>query len=354
MLDKTKILEEKRRKYIGFLILFFIILFIMFSICGGLIKIDIVSSFYGAIIFLAITFFLSFKINKLFEKEFKEFITEYIHNKFSFEYHPLYIDEKIDNNIFNKTWDFQKCQDAIIGVYDNLSFKSYYIKLISDTKEEKIEIFWGKIYVFLLPYNSYRLALVPNKNKFKFIYLFRNLILSILLLIFSLLLYLLISQLFSFANVLKFPFISVLIFLLGLLIAIFFLSLLVAIFFLYLSVKALGYGLEANSKQLIRVNTNNKKFNNYFKLYIEKNNKIQDGFNNEIIDKLIEIKEKVGEFYIGVIGNKLYILFPKENIFNYILTKDIHKFLDKFVNDLEKELYIVKEIVNILTTYLFK
>jgi quinol-cytochrome oxidoreductase complex cytochrome b subunit len=62
MLDKTKILEEKRRKYIGFLILFFIILFIMFSICGGLIKIDIVSSFYGAIIFLAITFFLSFKI----------------------------------------------------------------------------------------------------------------------------------------------------------------------------------------------------------------------------------------------------------------------------------------------------
>jgi len=162
-------------------------------------------------------------------------------------------------------------------------------------------------------------------------------------LILSILLFLLICQLFSFADVLKFPFISVLIFLLGLLIA---------IFFLYLSVKA--YGLEANSKQLIRVNINNKKFNNYFKLYIEKNNKIQDVFNNEIIDKLIEIKEKVGEFYIGLIGNRLYILFPKENIFNYILTKDINNFLDKFVNDIEKELYIVKEIVNILTTYLFK
>jgi hypothetical protein len=65
------------------------------------------------------------------------------------------------------------------------------------------------------------------------------LILSILLFVFSLLLYLLISQLFSFADVLEFPFISVLIFLLGLLIA---------IFFLHLSVKALGYGLEANSK----------------------------------------------------------------------------------------------------------
>jgi hypothetical protein len=345
MLDKTKILEEKRRKYIGFLILFFIILFIMVSICGGLIKIDIVSSFYGAIIFLAITFFLSFKINKLFEREFKEFITEYIHNKFGFEYYPLYIDEKIDNNIFNKTWDFQECQDAIIGVYDNLSFKSYYIKLID--KEEDVEIFWGKVYVFLLSYNLYKLTLIPNKNKFKFKLFIKNLILSILSLVFLVLSYLLITKLYSSYYGLKFPliFISTLICLL---------SLLISIFFLYLSVKALGYGLEANSKQLIRVNTNNKKFNNYFKLYIEKNNKIQDGFNNEIIDKLIEIKEKVGEFYIGVIGNKLYILFPKENIFNYILTKDIHKFLDKFVNDLEKELYIVKEIVSVLITYLFK
>jgi hypothetical protein len=345
MLDKTKILEEKRRKYIGFLILFFIILFIMFSICGSLIKIDIVSSFYGAIIFLAITFFLSFKINKLFEKEFKEFITEYIHNKFSFEYYPLYIDEKIDNNIFNKTWDFQECQDAIIGVYDNLSFKSYYINLFDE--EEDVEIFWGKVYVLLLPYNSYKLALVPNKNKFKFIYLFRNLILSILSLVFLVLSYLLITKLYSSYHVLKFPliFISVLICLL---------SLLIAIFFLYLFIKILGYGLEANSEELIKVNTNNKKFDNYFKLYIEKNNKIQDVLNNKIIDKLIEIKEKVGEFYVGVIGNKLYILFPKENIFNYLLTKDIHKFLDKFVNDLEKELYIVKEIVSVLTTYLFK
>jgi hypothetical protein len=159
--------------------------------------------------------------------------------------------------------------------------------------------------------------------------------------------YLLIAKLYSSYYGLKFPliFISTLICLL---------SLLSVIFFLGSSIKVFGYGLEANLKQLIRVNTNNKKFNNYFKLYIEKNNKIQEVFNNEIIDKLIEIKEKVGEFYIGVIGNKLYILFPKENIFNYLLTKDIHKFLDKFVNDLEKELYIVKEIVNILTTYLFK
>jgi hypothetical protein len=166
MLDKIKILEEKRRKYIGFLILLFIILFIAVSIFGNFINKSYIA-FYGAIIFLAITFFLSFKINKLFEKEFKEFIREYIRNKFSFEYyHSLYIDEKIDNNIFNKTWDFQECKDAIIGVYDNLSFKSYYIKLVSD-EEKEVEIFWGKVYVFLLSYNLYKLTLIPNKNKFK-------------------------------------------------------------------------------------------------------------------------------------------------------------------------------------------
>jgi hypothetical protein len=146
--------------------------------------------------------------------------------------------------------------------------------------------------------------LIPNKNKFKFKLFIKNLILSILSLVFLVLSYLLITKLYSSYYSLKFPliFISTLICLL---------SLLSIIFFLGSFIKVFGYGLEANLKQLIRVNTNNKKFNNYLKLYIEKNNKIQEVFNNEIIDKLIEIKEKVGEFYIWVIGNKLYILFPK-------------------------------------------
>jgi hypothetical protein len=88
--------------------------------------------------------------------------------------------------------------------------------------------------------------------------------------------YLLIAKLYSYYYGLKFPliFISTLICLP---------SLLTVIFFLGSSIKVLGYGLEANSKQLIRVNTNNKKFNNYLKLYIEKNNKIQDVFNEDFI-----------------------------------------------------------------------
>ena len=51
-------------------------------------------------------------------------------------------------------------------------------------------------------------------------------------------------------------------------------------------------------KELIKININNENFNNYFKVYIDKEREI---FNNETIDKLIKIREKVGEFYIGLI-----------------------------------------------------
>jgi hypothetical protein len=40
-------------------------------------------------------------------------------------------------------------------------------------------------------------------------------------------------------------------------------------------------------------------------------------------------------------------LFPKENVFNNIFIKDISKVFENFINDLERELVAVKEIVNI-------
>jgi len=40
-------------------------------------------------------------------------------------------------------------------------------------------------------------------------------------------------------------------------------------------------------------------------------------------------------------------LFPKENVFNNIFIKDIYKVFENFINDLEREFFGVKEIVNI-------
>jgi uncharacterized membrane protein (DUF485 family) len=87
--NKIKILDNKRKKYIFLLVICFFILFIGFSILANFIKIDenyIVLSFIGSITILISIFFLAFKIKELLEKELKEFIKEYIHSKFRFEY----------------------------------------------------------------------------------------------------------------------------------------------------------------------------------------------------------------------------------------------------------------------------
>jgi hypothetical protein len=47
-------------------------------------------------------------------------------------------------------------------------------------------------------------------------------------------------------------------------------------------------------------------------------------------------------------------LFPKENIFNNIFIKDIFKVFENFIDDLERELLAVKEIVNIFGKITYK
>lgn len=360
MNNKIKILDNKRKKYIFLLVICFFILFIGFSILANFVKIDenyIILSFIGSITILISIFFLAFKLKELLEKELKKIIKEYIHSKFSFEYSPsngLTKEEEIDVNIFQKNWDYMEVRDVINGFYENFSFKSAYINLISRFNKNSKEVFWCRVYVIFLPYDFFKLVIVPNLDGYKdkiILKKFVNAILKVaILILFFLFIQVIpnigdfVSNLSSkiqnvFGNIgyfLKFPliFFSIVICLLILLI----------IFFFFLYIFNLLDSNELTPKELIKMDINNENFNNYFKVYIDKEREI---FNNEIIDKLIKIRERVGEFYIGLINNKLYILFPKENVFNNIFIKDISKVFENFIDDLERELLAVKEIVNI-------
>jgi hypothetical protein len=329
--NKIKILDNKRKKYIFLLVICFFILFIGFSILANFVKIDenyIILSFIGSITILISIFFLAFKLKELLEKELKKIIKEYIHSKFRFEYSHskgLTKEEEIDVNIFQKNWDYMEVRDVINGFCENFYFKSAYINLISRFHKNSKEVFWGKVYVIFFPYDLFKLVIVPNLDGYKdkiILKKFVNAILKVAILILFFLFIQVTPNIGDFVNnlsskiqnvfgnigyFLKFPlvFFSIIICLLILLI----------IFFFFLYIFNLPDSNELTPKELIKIDINNENFSNYFKVYIDKERKI---FNNETIDKLIKIRERVGEFYIVLINNKLYILFPKENVFNNI------------------------------------
>jgi hypothetical protein len=117
------------------------------------------------------------------EKELKKIIKEYIHGKFSFEYshyNGLTKKEEIDVNIFQKNWNYMEESDVINGFYENFSFKSAYINLISRFHKNSKEVFWGRVYVIFLPYDFFKLVIVPNLDGYKDRIILRKFVYAIL------------------------------------------------------------------------------------------------------------------------------------------------------------------------------
>jgi hypothetical protein len=73
----------------------------------------------------------------------------------------------------------------------------------------------------------------------------------------------------------------------------------------------------------------------------------QDIITNEIANQLLNVKENIGDFLVISQGNKLYFWFPKVNIFNRALFRNVYNTLDIFEKQIMQEFNIIQLFLNI-------
>ncbi len=109
-------------------------------------------------------------------------------------------------------------------------------------------------------------------------------------------------------------------------------------------------------KSFFNVPINNEIFNKNFYFLVQNQidyNNIsrytfnQDIITNEIVNQLLNVKENIGDFLVISQGNKLYFWFPKVNIFNRALFRDVYNTLDIFEKQIIQEFNIIQLFLNI-------
>jgi hypothetical protein len=73
----------------------------------------------------------------------------------------------------------------------------------------------------------------------------------------------------------------------------------------------------------------------------------QDIITNEIANQLLNVKENIGDFLVISQGNKLYFWFPKVNILNTALFRNVYNTLDIFEKQIIQEFNIIQLFLNI-------
>jgi hypothetical protein len=73
----------------------------------------------------------------------------------------------------------------------------------------------------------------------------------------------------------------------------------------------------------------------------------QDIITNEIANQLLNVKKNIGDFLVISQGNKLYFWFPKVNIFNTALFRNVYNTLDIFEKQIMQEFNIIQLFLNI-------
>jgi len=161
----------------------------------------------------------------------------------------------------------------------------------------------------------------------------------------NVLIYLIVSFIFSVINLL--PSVAVLLYLFGI------------SRYLNLSYLFNTHFIEALNKYIrsfFNVPINNEIFNKNFYFLVQ--NEIdyhnisyytvnQDIITNEIANQLLNVKKNIGDFLVISQGNKLYFWFPKVNIFNTALFRDVYNTLDILEKQIMQEFNIIQLFLNI-------
>jgi MFS family permease len=275
---------------------------------------------------------LSKEISKvIYEPAFKEKNAE-----FSYE-NGLAIDEVMSSELLPHPDDFES--NALIkGEISGFPYKASNITLWKEheetdskgrTQRTKVVIFDGRMYIIKTPFNKKGIILKSKKiGKEK---LLNNIILIIGLIVFLVIMGIVIPNILSMFSD---PFFKDF-FKENLFFFIFFIATFVLI--------AISSFLSNRKKGYQKAKLESGQFNEYFDIKTQDQVELRKTLTPAIMDKLINLRNSIGEFHLSIIENKIFFAFPRSFAIKY--NKPIQELIKEAKDSVERELETIKSII---------
>jgi protein-S-isoprenylcysteine O-methyltransferase Ste14 len=117
------------------------------------------------------------------------------------------------------------------------------------------------------------------------------------------------------------------------------------IFIVFILIIIVTY-LSNRKKGYQRAKLESSQFNEYFKIQTQDQVELRKTLSPAVMEKLINLRNSIGEFHLSMIGNKIFFAFPKS--FSVKYDKPIEELLKDAKEIVEKEIETIKTIIETL------
>jgi hypothetical protein len=87
-------------------------------------------------------------------------------------------------------------------------------------------------------------------------------------------------------------------------------------------------------------------FNEYFYIETQDQVELRKALTPAVMERLINLRNSIGEFHLSIIGNKIFFAFPKS--FDIKYSKPIQKLIEEAKKSIEREIETIKSIIETL------
>jgi hypothetical protein len=261
---------------------------------------------------------ISKEISKaIYEPAFKEKNTEFNYND------GLTLDEVMSSNLFPQPDQFTS-NYLTKGEISNFSYKASNIILIEEYEETDDDghthtsttvIFDGRMYIIETPFNKKGIIL-KSKKKEKLL----NIAVSAIIILIAI-------GLYFEEGIVEFFKESLL----------FFIGFIITIISSILSRRKKGYR---------KAKLESGQFNEYFDIETQDQVELRKTLTPAVMEKLINLRNSIGEFHLSITGNEIFFAFPKS--FDIKYNKPIQELIEEVKQAVERELETIKSIIETL------
>jgi hypothetical protein len=266
----------------------------------------------------------------IYEPAFKEKNTEFSYDD------GLALDEVMSSNLFPQPDRFTS-NNLTKGEISNFPYKASNITLLEEHTETDKDghthtsttvIFDGRMYIIETPFN--KKGIILNSKKIGKEKLLNNTILIIKIIIFLAIMGILIPNMLSMFSD---PFFKK--------------DLPFFIFFIALSIIiAISSFLSNRKKGYKKANLESGQFNEYFDIETQDQVELRKTLTPAVMEKLINLRNSIGEFHLSIIGSKIFFAFPKPFTVRY--DKPIQELIEEAKESVDKEIETIKSIIETL------
>jgi predicted membrane channel-forming protein YqfA (hemolysin III family) len=118
------------------------------------------------------------------------------------------------------------------------------------------------------------------------------------------------------------------------------------VFIASLIIVAISSFLSKRKKGYKKAKLESDQFNEYFDIETQDQIELRKTLTPAIMEKLISLRNSIGEFHLSIIGNKIFFAFPKSLTIKY--NKPIQELIEEAKNSVDEEIKTIKSIIEAL------